>query len=437
MTFISYAQNFEDIILWRALKNVDAGFYVDIGAAWPDAHSVTKAFYLRGWSGINVEPNPDFYAQLCGQRPRDINIQIAVTNYEGKVELNLFRETGLSTLDIGVAQRHIKDNFYCVPLRVSTSTLANVLRRYLPTNQEVHFLKVDVEGLEGEVLSGNDWSVNRPWIILIESTQPLSQRESHHAWESRLIEAAYTFAYADGLNRFYVENSRLELLAAFKYPPNVFDEFVLASEIDAEEHRHQAEARAAVAEECLRQVEARAANAEVYRREAEARAAVAEECLRQVELRAANTEKSRREAEARADALGIQAMALINSKSWRITKPLRDILTHSGRLKNVIKLIMPQLFTGTPKSLLARTLGGVNSLLDENVETKRVLLLLLNRFPRIKRHVLYSINTVAEAPIVAPLAADSNCKPRLKKLEKIISYTIGDIRKRERNENIN
>lgn len=409
MTFISYAQNFEDIILWRALKNVDAGFYVDIGAAWPDAHSVTKAFYLRGWSGINVEPNPDFYAQLCGQRPRDINIQIAVTNYEGKVELNLFRETGLSTLDIGVAQRHIKDNFYCVPLRVSTSTLANVLRRYLPTNQEVHFLKVDVEGLEGEVLSGNDWSVNRPWIILIESTQPLSQRESHHAWESRLIEAAYTFAYADGLNRFYVENSRLELLAAFKYPPNVFDEFVLASEIDAEEHRHQAEARAAVAEECLRQVE----------------------------LRAANTEKSRREAEARADALGIQAMALINSKSWRITKPLRDILTHSGRLKNVIKLIMPQLFTGTPKSLLARTLGGVNSLLDENVETKRVLLLLLNRFPRIKRHVLYSINTVAEAPIVAPLAADSNCKPRLKKLEKIISYTIGDIRKRERNENIN
>ena len=43
--FISYAQNFEDVILWRALNHVENGFYVDVGAMDPTEHSVTKAFY--------------------------------------------------------------------------------------------------------------------------------------------------------------------------------------------------------------------------------------------------------------------------------------------------------------------------------------------------------------------------------------------------------
>jgi hypothetical protein len=33
MTFISYAQNYEDVMLWRALKDVSNGFWIDDGAA--------------------------------------------------------------------------------------------------------------------------------------------------------------------------------------------------------------------------------------------------------------------------------------------------------------------------------------------------------------------------------------------------------------------
>lgn len=32
MTFISFAQNYEDVMLWRALGQVKDGFYVDVGA---------------------------------------------------------------------------------------------------------------------------------------------------------------------------------------------------------------------------------------------------------------------------------------------------------------------------------------------------------------------------------------------------------------------
>ena len=88
MTFISYAQNFEDIMLWRALKHIENGFYIDVGAWSPDLDSVTRAFYERGWRGINVEPNPEFHAQLLARRPRDINMLLAVSDTSGTQIMN-------------------------------------------------------------------------------------------------------------------------------------------------------------------------------------------------------------------------------------------------------------------------------------------------------------------------------------------------------------
>jgi len=55
MTFLSHAQNFEDLMLWRALSGVLRGFYIDVGAGDPDSHTVTRAFYERGWAGVNIE----------------------------------------------------------------------------------------------------------------------------------------------------------------------------------------------------------------------------------------------------------------------------------------------------------------------------------------------------------------------------------------------
>ena len=56
MAFRSYAQNFEDLMLYRALGKVERGFYIDIGAHHPEIDSVSKAFVDRGWRGVHVEP---------------------------------------------------------------------------------------------------------------------------------------------------------------------------------------------------------------------------------------------------------------------------------------------------------------------------------------------------------------------------------------------
>ena len=45
MRFISYAQNYEDVMLARALRGVEKGFYIDVGAQDPVNDSVTKSLY--------------------------------------------------------------------------------------------------------------------------------------------------------------------------------------------------------------------------------------------------------------------------------------------------------------------------------------------------------------------------------------------------------
>jgi FkbM family methyltransferase len=234
MTFISYAQNYEDVMLWRALKYLDSGFYIDIGAAWPDEHSVTKAFYERGWHGINVEPNPDLFSQLSSRRPKDINLQLAIFTQDGEAEISIVKNTGLSTLRQDIADQHINQGWPCEKINVITKTLSSIWASYVPDGQDVHFLKLDVEGSEELVIKSNDWSKNRPWIVVVESTLPLSQIENHELWQSQLLAFNYKFVYADGLNRFYLAGEHSSLSSCFTYPPNYFDGFQLASQRKAE-----------------------------------------------------------------------------------------------------------------------------------------------------------------------------------------------------------
>jgi FkbM family methyltransferase len=282
MSFISYAQNFEDVMLWRALKHIKQGFYIDIGAYSPDDDSVTKAFYDRGWSGINIEPNPQLHEQYLTKRERDINLKVAISDTIGETNIYFSQNAGLSSLDKNIAQSHEKIGLHVTPSKVTLTTLSHICQEYTK-DKEIHFLKVDVEGLEAKVIRGNDWSKFRPWIVVVEATMPMSQVENHQEWEYILIEADYIFAYADGLNRFYISPQHQELLPSFKYPPNIFDDFIVAGYADS-----QCEAQSAL----------------IQLNEANARA---------------------QEEEQNAITAWQHYEMLIKSKSWKLTKPLRSM----------------------------------------------------------------------------------------------------------------
>jgi FkbM family methyltransferase len=222
MGFLSYAQNFEDVMLWRALGHVENGVYVDVGAQHPRIDSISRAFYERGWRGVHIEPVPAFAQLLRQDRPDETVLQVALGEREGTIELNVFADTGLSTAIASYAERHQQERGYAVE-RIQVPMLTMRAAMESLAGREVHWLKIDVEGFEQQVLRGWDSEVLRPWILLIEATIPNSTETDHEKWEPIVLAAGYRFAYFDGLNRFYIANEHPELVAAFSAPPNIFD----------------------------------------------------------------------------------------------------------------------------------------------------------------------------------------------------------------------
>jgi FkbM family methyltransferase len=226
--FVSYAQNFEDVVLWRALQHVENGFYIDVGAADPVEDSVTRAFYDRGWSGINIEPTEEYYARLVADRPRDVNLRVLAGANSGMGTIHIIPDTGLSTVDADFAAREGAKGRQSRSETLPIITLDGLLQSH--GDRPIHFLKIDVEGAERAVLEGIDLARTRPWVVLVEATEPNTQVRTEHLWEELLLDREYTFALFDGLNCFYVANEHASLRDELAVPPNVFDNFLRFSE---------------------------------------------------------------------------------------------------------------------------------------------------------------------------------------------------------------
>ncbi|ESY94431.1 FkbM family methyltransferase [Mesorhizobium sp. LNHC229A00] len=222
--FTSYAQNFEDVILWRALKSVERGFYIDIGAQDPVQDSVSLSFYEQGWRGVHVEPVAAYAAKIRAARPDEEVIEAAIGTDTGHLTFHEFPGTGLSTGDVAIAKQHVEAGFEMKERLVPLVSLQNLLDRH--AERVVHWLKIDVEGMESVVIESWGASAVRPWIVVVESTLPLSRERSHAEWQPHLKGLGYDFVYFDGLNRFYVSEGHPELKGSFGPGPNHFDQFV-------------------------------------------------------------------------------------------------------------------------------------------------------------------------------------------------------------------
>jgi FkbM family methyltransferase len=222
--FESHAQNSEDVVLWRALGHVDCGTYVDVGAADPDEDSVTKAFYERGWSGLNVEPADEYAERLRVERPRDVTVQACAGEAPGTITLHHVLGTGLSSVLESSIDSLAATSYEVVDVEVPMERLDTIMAGAGLEGREIHFLKIDVEGFEESVLRGIDLSQWRPWVIVAEATAPRSPEQVHQLWEPLLLEFGYEFCLFDGLNRFYVAKEHPELRADLSYPASVFDQ---------------------------------------------------------------------------------------------------------------------------------------------------------------------------------------------------------------------
>ena len=403
--FVSYAQNHEDVILWRAFKNIEQGFYIDVGANDPDIDSVTKAFYERGWHGINIEPVPQWHARLMEARPRDLNWAVAAGAKKSSLTLYELPDTGLSTSSLEIAKRHEGERGYTKQeITVPLETLDSICEAHAVG--DIHFLKIDVEGAEKQVLLGLDLKIRRPWILVVESTLPNTQLEDYEEWEELITAHDYRFVYFDGLNRYYLSAEHQELELCFRAPPNVFDDFVTANHWQAEQlvETYKEKCRAVsvelqVSQEQLAASERRSLMFELEKEkhfnatlEAELRFqhALNEQASQRLRFQDLERELSRIQAELHESlqnahhwwvtASGYQEKleAVLQSTTWRLTEPLRVIVeaAHgSTSLKNALKRTLRPTFIWAMRQVLYHPVAG-----RARMPAQR----LLSRYPRLR-----------------------------------------------------
>ena len=420
MTFVSYSQNSEDVLLWRALGHVANGFYIDVGANDPVEHSVTKAFYDRGWRGISIEPLPSFHQAFEEQRPGDVNLAIAAGAVDGELTLYDVPDVrGWASPEQSVAEMHRAEGHRVAEITVPVRTLATVCEEHV--HGEIHFLKIDVEGFEGEVLRGMDFVRWRPWVLVIEATLPNSRSTNHHTWEHLVLDQRYRFAWFDGLNRYYVADEHAELLAQLDVQPNVFDEFIswhldhawnagrtLQAGLDAaaERQRRQdelVERHRAQSAELLAQLAAANRRAD----HAHSRAVDLAHELDQVHADAAGLSVW-------AKGLETRIADLEGSTSWKITRPLR-------RASDLVRSLREPLLV----QRIVKRLTRVEFL-------RRLLIPILLRHPALNRRVAARLVAVKQA-VPDPLPPDvAHVPDELRGLPISVRAVLADL-KRARN----
>lgn len=196
--FVPYSQDFEDFILFYIFYDVKIGFYIDIGANDPNYFSVTKAFYQRGWSGINIEPLPHKIILLNKYRPRDINLQLGAGNIDGNATLIL---KGFCS---SLFYNKISNNSRLINIKIKT--MSDICKMHIPKSIDIEFCKIDVERSEKNVLLGFDFINYRPKVFCIESLMNRKTNiEEYREWEFILINNDYKFIYQFRRNRFYYD----------------------------------------------------------------------------------------------------------------------------------------------------------------------------------------------------------------------------------------
>ena len=166
---IFYSQFGEDIILKGfILRNINNGFYVDVGCYHPKKHSNTYKLYKRGWRGINIDLDRLKIKAFDWVRPQDHNVTAAISDQKSTVKVYSFGHYSLvSTIDEQTALKNV-DNIKSTR-EVETKTLNEIIEKSPFAGRQIDLLTIDAEGHDLNVLKSLDFKTYKPKLVIVES----------------------------------------------------------------------------------------------------------------------------------------------------------------------------------------------------------------------------------------------------------------------------
>jgi FkbM family methyltransferase len=199
-----YSKNGEDLYLKKIFKNKKYGNYVDIGAYHPYRLSNTYLLYKKGWDGINIDINKISIDIFNIARPKDINLNIAISNKKEKKIFYYKKELyPMNTLnkDFGKlffkSKKNIKKDF------VMSHPFSYIAKKI---KKNVDLLNIDVEGHEYQVLRGINFKKNKFKIILIEISH-FNKESNKNAKKIRSLLLRNNYKYVKNLGETSIYKS--------------------------------------------------------------------------------------------------------------------------------------------------------------------------------------------------------------------------------------
>jgi FkbM family methyltransferase len=164
----SFSQYGEDLFSTRLIDLPNRGFYVDVGAAHPVTNSNTYRFYIKGWRGITVEPNPEFVSLHRRLRPRDSFCHSGVGSRQEELTYYRFDTPEYNTFDSVRADYVARNNAKLIDRKsVQLDNLNQILERLNCPNQ-IDIMSIDCEGMDLEIVRSFRWRAYSVKLLMVE-----------------------------------------------------------------------------------------------------------------------------------------------------------------------------------------------------------------------------------------------------------------------------
>ena len=172
---LSFSQQGEDIVLFHLLHEllkIPRPTYLDIGAAHPVRGNNTYLLYTTGSSGVVVEPNPTFAAQLRTRRPLDkvVEAGIGVTDTDAADYYEIKSDPMLNTFSaaqVALLQKGVAENVVARVVKMPLLNINRVIQEQLGKAPDL--ISTDVEGMDESILRTVNWARFRPAVICAET----------------------------------------------------------------------------------------------------------------------------------------------------------------------------------------------------------------------------------------------------------------------------